>query len=399
MTIECNTCLMTNDIADINNNICNFCELHKTFSNNYTDFEPILNKIRNTNGKYNCITGISGGLDSSTLLYTIVKKWNLKPLVIHFNNHWNTKLATDNMMKLIKKLNVDFIEYYVNKEEYDNLNKAFLMAGVPDCDIPNDIAMTKIMYETAEKYNIKYIFNGHCYKTEGSTPLKWTYMDAKYIKDIYKKFFNKELENFPLFTFKDQFHYSQLGIEQIRPFHYNNVDRFKLDEEMKEYIDWKSYGWKHGENIYTDFIGSYLLPRKFGIDKRIVYLSAKIRTGLISKEEGRNILNCEPCFDTTVIGDEYLDLIDSPIVDREVYDRYNFKEANWLIYYLYLLGTIPYTFYTKYSRKIDQFNYSSIDVVSKDDLVLIRNTIKDSTYSDSDLEEVRLLVCKSFLNN
>jgi hypothetical protein len=222
-------------------------------------------------------------------------------------------------------------------------------------------------------------------------------MDAKYIKDIYKKFFNKELENFPLFTFKDQFNYSQLGIEQIRPFHYNNVDRFKLDEEMKEYIDWKSYGWKHGENLYTDFIGSYLLPRKFGIDKRIVYLSAKIRSELISKEEGRNILNSEPCFDTTVIGDEYLDLIDSPIVERDTYDKYNFKEANWLIYYLYLLGTVPYTFYIKYSKKIDQFNYSSIDNVPESDLLLIRNTIKESIYSDTDLEEVRLLVCKLFI--
>ncbi len=394
--VECSICLMTDDIADINNinNICNFCELHKTFGDNYKDFNPILDKIKSNKDKYNCITGISGGLDSSTLLYAAIKKWNLRPLVIHFNNHWNTQLATDNMMKLIKKLNVDFIEYYVNKEEYDNLNKAFLMAGVPDCDIPNDIAMTKLMYETAEKYNIKYILNGHCYKTEGSCPLKWTYMDAKYIKDVYYKFYNKDLENFPLFTFKDQFHYSQLGIEQIRPFHYNDIDRFKLDEEMKEFIDWKSYGWKHGENIYTDFVGSYLLPRKFGIDKRIVYLSARIRSGLLRKEEGKNILNNEPCFDTNMIGDEYLDLIDSPIVEREKYNRYNFKEANWLIYYLYLLGTVPYTFYTKYSKKIEQFNYKSIDEVSKDDLELIKNTIINSHYEDNDLEQIRLLVCK-----
>ena len=387
---------MTSDISEIKDNICNFCLLHKTIENNYKNFNPILEKIINQPGKYNCITGISGGLDSSTLLYSAVKIWKLKPLVIHFNNHWNTQLATENMMNLIKKLNVDFIEYYVNKKEYDNLNKAFLMAGVPDCDIPNDIAMTKLIYETAEKYNIKYILNGHCYKTEGSTPLKWTYMDAKYIKDVYKRFFNKELENFPLFTFKDQFNYSQLGIEQIRPFHYNNINRFKLDEEMKEYIDWKSYGWKHGENIYTDFIGSYLLPRKFGIDKRIVYLSAKIRTGLISKEEGKNILNCESCFDTSIIGDEYLDLIDSPIKDRHNYDRYNFKEANWLIYYLYLLGTVPYTFYIKYSNRIPNFNYNNIKEVSEDDLIIIKNNIKSQIYTDIDLENIRLELCKNF---
>jgi len=387
--MECKKCLMTSDISDIKDDICNFCVLHNTIENNYINFNPVLEKIKNQNTKYNCITGISGGLDSSTLLYTAVKIWKLKPLVIHFNNHWNTTMATENMMKLIKKLNIDFIEFYVNKEEYDNLNKAFLMAGVPDCDIPNDIAMTKIMYETAEKYNIKYILNGHCYKTEGSTPLKWTYMDAKYIKDVYRKIFNKELENYPLLTFTDQYNYSKLGIEQIRPFHYKNVDRFKLDEEMKEYIDWKYYGWKHGENIYTDFIGSYLLPKKFGIDKRIVYLCAKIRSGLITKEDAREVLKSEPCFDTAIIGNEYLDLINSPIVDRESYDRYNFKEANWLIYYLYLLGTIPYTFYTKYSIKIDQFNYSSINEVTPNDLETIKHNIINAKYKDEELENIR----------
>ena len=105
--------------------------------------------------------------------------------------------------------------------------------------------------------------------------------------------------------------YNKLNIKQIRPFHYQNVNRFELDEEMKKFINYKSYGWKHGENSYTDFIGSYLLPRKFGIDKRLVYLSARIRTGLLGKDEARNILNCEPSFDTDILGDEYLDLIDS----------------------------------------------------------------------------------------
>jgi hypothetical protein len=257
------------------------------------------------------------------------------------------------------KLNIDFIEYYVNKEEYDNLNKAFLMGGTPDCDIPNDIAMTKLMYETCEKYNIKYILNGHCYKTEGSVPEKWSYMDAKYIKDIYNKFIKKELLNYPLFTFKDQIYYNSLNIKQIRPFYYKNIDRFKLDEEMKNFIDWKNYGFKHGENIYTDFIGSYLLPKKFGIDKRIIYLSARIRAGLLNKEDARNILNCKSSFDISIIGDEYLNLIDSPIINRSEYDHYNFKEAKWLIYYLYLSGTVPYTFYIKYSEKIENLDIAS----------------------------------------
>ena len=271
--MECSKCLITSDLCKFNKqNLCMFCTMHDELDKKNLDLNVTLDKIKKEKGKYNCIIGISGGADSSTILYSAVKEWKLSPLVIHFNNHWNTDNATYNMKQLIKKLNVDFIEYYVNKHEYDNLNKAFLMAGTPDCDIPNDIAMTKLMYDTCEKYNIKYILNGHCYKTEGSTPKAWTYMDAKYIKDVYKKFFNKELKNYPLFEFKDQLHYNKLGIKQVRPFHYQNINRFDLDKKMKKFINYKSYGWKHGENSYTDFIGSYFLPRKFGIDKRIVYL-------------------------------------------------------------------------------------------------------------------------------
>lgn len=394
--MECQKCLITSDLCEFKNNVCFFCEMHKELDSKNLDFNPVLNKIKKIKEKYNCIIGISGGADSSTMLYAAVKVWGLNPLVIHFNNHCNTDNATYNMKQLIQKLNVDFIEYYVNKEEFDNLNKAFLLAGTPDCDIPNDIAMTKLMYETCEKYNIKYILNGHCYKTEGSTPKAWTYMDAKYIKDVYKRFYKKELVNFPLFEFKDQLHYNKLNIEQIRPFHYQNVDRFELDKEMKEFINYKSYGWKHGENSYTDFVGSYLLPRKFGIDKRIVYLSARVRTGLLTKEEARNILNCEPSFDTDILGDEYMDLIDSPIVDRSEYDSYNFKEANWMIYYLYLCGTVPYTFYIKYSQKIDEFDYHKLEEVSEPDLQKIIDTIRNSVYEDSELEEVRKELVLSF---
>ena len=387
--MECIKCLITDNLCEFENNICMFCKLHKELDKKNSDFNFTLQKIKKINNKYNCIIGISGGVDSSIMLYAAVKKWNLKPLVIHFNNHWNTDNAIYNMKQLVQKLNVDFIEYYVNKKEFDDLNKAFLLAGTPDCDIPNDIAMTKLMYETCEKYNIKYILNGHCYKTEGSTPKKWTYMDTKYIKDVYRCFYKKDLVNYPLFEFKDQLQYNKLGIEQIRPFHFQNVDRFKLEEEMKEFINYKSYGWKHGENSYTDFVGSYLLPRKFGIDKRIVYLSARIRSGLLLKEEARNILNCEPSFDTDIIGDEYMDLIDSPIVDRNKYNSYNFKEANWLIYYLYLCGTVPYTFYIKYSQKIDGLDYHKLEEVSKEDLQIIKNNIKNSKYIDNELEEVR----------
>lgn len=386
--MNCKRCLFNSNICDINETQCEYCDIHDTLENSNIDFTPILKKIQAGKNKYNCIMGISGGLDSSTLLYMAVCIWKLRPLVIHFDNHWNTPIAEENMKKLIQKLGVDAIRYNVNKEEFDNLNKAFLMAGVPDGDIPNDIAMTKLMYQTAELYNIKYILNGHCFRTEGSTPKKWTYMDSKYVSGIYKKFMKKELVNFPLFTFTDQLHYAKIGIEQVRPYHFKNVNRDKYDEEMKKYIGWRNYGWKHGENKYTDFIGSYLLPRKFGIDKRIVYLSALVRCGKITKEEAWNELNIEPDYDTSLVGEEYLKLINSKVVDRDEYDSYDFKKAKWLIYYLYVTRAVPYTFYIKYSEKV-KYDYHSLEEFTLEDLNEFKEILKNEKYNDVELEQIR----------
>ena len=152
---ECPRCLFTEDFATIGHKQCEYCDMHDTMQKQAdpTKLFPLINQIRSsadTDAKYDCIMGISGGLDSSTLLYTAVRYWGLKPLVIHFDNHWNAPEAEHNMKQLIKKLNVDAITFMVNKQEYDTLNEAFLFAGLPDADIPNDIAMTKLMYQTAD---------------------------------------------------------------------------------------------------------------------------------------------------------------------------------------------------------------------------------------------------------
>lgn len=394
--MNCNRCLFSSNICELTDTQCEYCDIHDMLEKTKLDFNPILKKIQSIKNKYNCIMGISGGKDSTTLLYMAVKIWNLRPLVIHFDNHWNTPIAEENMKNLIQKLNVDLIRFNVNKEEFDNLNKAFLMAGVPDADIPNDIAMTKLMYQTAEQFNIKYILNGHCFRTEGSTPKQWTYMDSKYISGIYRKFFKKDLKNFPLFTFSDQLHYSNLKIEQVRPFHYKNVDRSKYDEIVKKELGWRSYGWKHGENKYTDFVGSYLLPRKFGIDKRIVYLSAQVRSGVIDKDDAWDVLNIEPDYDTNLIGEEYLSLINGPVKSRDLYEKYDFKRAKWLIYYLYVTRAVPYTFYIKYSEKV-KYDYHNLNEFTEKDLEEFKEILKNEKYHDKELEEIRKDIIINFL--
>jgi hypothetical protein len=351
---ECPRCLFTSEFATIGQKQCNYCDIHDKLER---DAEPDklyyeLNKLKRAgrNKKYDCIMGISGGLDSSTLLYTAVKYWGLRPLVIHFDNHWNAAEAKHNMTMLIQKLNVDSIVFTVNKKEYDKLNDAFLFAGVPDADIPNDIAMTKLMYDTAYKYGIKYILNGHDFRTEGSTPADWTYMDAKYIQSIYRSYTKKELTNYPLFTFWDQLFYGLMGVKNIRPFHYM-LERESLEIEMKRLIDWQDYGGKHCENIYTEFVGSYLLPIKFGIDKRIVYLSAQVRSEKLNKWQAKGLFANKSNFDTTKLGerkDEIMMLVRSAKQARLNFDRYNFKKYRALIWLLMKFKVVPYTFYKKY---------------------------------------------------
>lgn len=353
MLKHCPRCLFDSDIAEIGEAQCNYCALHDTLESqsNPNDLEPALDNIRKSKGLYNCIIGISGGLDSSTLLYAAVKKWGLRPLVIHFDNGWNNAIAKQNMDNLIDKLGVNAIFYRVDKTEYTRLNNAFLLAGTPDADIPNDIAMTKLMYQTAEKYGIKWILNGHDFRTEGSTPAKWTYMDAKYIQSVYQTFTGRRLKNYPLFTFWDQIKYALKGIKQIRPFHYG-FNRAEIELEMIEATGWESYGAKHCENIYTEFVGAHLLPLKFGIDKRRVYLSALVRSGKLTKIQAKELLYDDMRFDLNKLGvhkDRILKLAESSGVrDRKKYGHYNFKKWRPLIWVLAKLKVLPFTFYKKY---------------------------------------------------
>lgn len=359
--MECNRCLFDHTIATIHDDgICEYCKLHDKLEAqaNPADWAGILKRIKRAGRKkqYDCIIGISGGLDSSTMLYMAVRQWNLRPLVIHFDNHYNSPIATHNMKMLVERLKINCITYNIDKDEYDDLNEAFLRSGVPDMDIPNDIAMTKLMYDTADKYGIKYILNGHDFRQEGSTPAAWTYMDAKYIQSVYWTFKRRVLHNYPLFTFKDQIMYALKGIKQVRPFHYmSNEQRTIFETRMIDRMDWKDYGGKHCENAYTEFIGSWVLPSKFGIDKRIVYLSARVRSGLMTKAEAKVELLKDTGFDFNKLG-KMRDSIETSLhvaghnANRTGYDKYNFKKYRAVIWLLAKLKVVPQTFLHKYCK-------------------------------------------------
>lgn len=361
--VVCNRCLMSTDIESVvidENGECNFCKIHDRLERESAkfDFEKFVYRLKKKKVKYHCLIGISGGIDSSFMLEYAVKKLGLNPLVIHFQNWWNVPEAEHNMRAMVKALNVDYIQYSVNRQEYDDICKAFLLASVSDADIVNDMAMSYYMMKTADQYGIKWIFNGHDFRREGTSPLSWSYMDAKYIQSVYKRITGKEIKSYPLLTFGKQLYYALKGIRQIRPLYYINYEPTAEKARLFRLYGWLNYGEKHGENIYTRFVGCYLLPLKFGINKQITYLSARMRTEGMSREDANQIMrntnmHCpiDPILkrlDFTI--SEWRNMFNSPIrhyTDFETY-RPKFKKWRFAIYILTKLKVFPFTFYTKY---------------------------------------------------
>lgn len=357
-TLECGVCLFDWKIAKINDEtgICEYCSLQDTLRNQAREpFANVVDRIKKKGkGKqYDCLVGISGGEDSSVLLYLAVKIWGLRPLVIHFDNNWNVPIANNNIEVLIKNLNVNFIRYHVDKKEYDNINDALLWAGVPDADINNDVAMARLMDQACKQYGIKYILNGHSFREEGSSPAKWSRIDSKYLENVYKKYTGMKLINYPIYTIWHQITAGLLGIKQVRPFHYEKIDKTQIFTTLKTW-GWKHYGAKHTENIYTWFVGGYLLPKKFHIDKRKTYLSAQIREGMITKEQAKEFLLDNSEFNLDLLGSDKERIMRlaniSPVKDRKIYGGYDFKKWKLVLWLLAKLGIVPYTFYKKYTQ-------------------------------------------------
>lgn len=352
--MECRRCLFTDSETVIINGECDFCRMHDKQSLLESDYVTNLaDKLRKKNG-YQVVIGISGGLDSSYLLWYTVNVLGLRPLVIHFNNRWDSSIAIHNMNLLVNKLGVDF-QIYTSDDEYDKLCGAFLRSGVKDLDIPNDIYMTELIRRIQVKYGIKYGFNGHDFRTEGSTPLGWTYMDAKYVRSVYKTYTGKKLKTFLNYTFWNQITSALMGLHQVRIFHYITVSDEEKRNTMKQF-GWKDYGAKHGENIYTKFIGYYVLPRRWGIDKRKVYLSAQIRSGKITKEEAKEMLRGSVNVNTldfqSIEARTGVRIIDALYAKKQTYkdfDHYNFKRWKFLLWVMYKLGLTSYNFYKKYT--------------------------------------------------
>jgi N-acetyl sugar amidotransferase len=261
------------------------------------DWQGLLEKIKSKGQgrKYDCVVGVSGGTDSSYLLY-ILKNSGLRPLAVNLDNGWNSDISVKNIKKMTSALAIDLETYVINYEEIKDLLRAYMRASLPWVDMPTDMAIKAVLYRVARREKIKYILRGNDFRSEGFQPREWTYGDGRQLRFIHKKFGSVKLKTFPNYTLlKLIYNGFILGIKSIYPFYFIDYQKQNAQKFLQENFNWQYYGGHHHENIFTKFSLSYWLPKKFAIDKRKITLSAQVLSGELSRQEALAILQTPPC--------------------------------------------------------------------------------------------------------
>jgi len=255
-----------------------------------SELQSIVNQIKASgrNNEYDCIMGLSGGVDSSYVAYT-AKQLGLRPLAVHFDSGWNSELAVNNIENIVTKLSIDLHTHVVDWEEMRDLQLAFFKASVANCDIPTDHAFPAILYREAAKHGIKYILSGSNYATEFILPSAWGYQsgDLKHLKDIHRKYGKIKLRNYPTIGFLQQYLWYPYvrGIKTVKPLNFLPYNKAEAKKLIINELGWRDYGGKHYESVFTRFFQGYYLPVKFGYDKRLAHLSSLINAGQMTREE------------------------------------------------------------------------------------------------------------------
>lgn len=313
----CTRCVMDTTDSSIVFDAAGICDHCHTFDrqvlpNWHTDergdreLRALVSNIQSSGrGKnFDCIIGMSGGIDSSYLTY-IATELGLRPLVFHVDAGWNSQEAVNNIERLIDKLGLDLYTEVIDWEEMRDLQLAFFKSGVPHIDTPQDHAFFATMYKFAEQHNIKYILTGANYSTECiRNPIEWMYYqsDSIQLEDIHRRYGTRQLVNFPttsILRHKIWLPYVK-GIKVVRPLNYVPYDKASAMKLLVEKFGWQPYPQKHFESRFTRFYEGYWLPTKFGFDTRKVQFSSLIVTGQMTREEALEKLKTPALDDATV---------------------------------------------------------------------------------------------------
>ncbi len=302
----CSRCLMdeTADLISFNNEgCCNYCEDFENKNNNFIqttnkkNIEILLNKLKNNKNHYDCIIGVSGGIDSS---YTLAKcvELGLRPLAVHMDNGWNSSLAQNNISNLVRALNIDLITHVVNWKEYRSLMNSFFESNVIDIELLYDHAMLAVNYKLANKFKIKNIIAGTNRSTEGfEMPKNWNWFkyDKKNIISINNKFNKIKIKTFPFISIYQYIYYRIFkNIKWISILDYLDYNKDEAKLYLVNNFNFIPYPYKHYESVFTRLYQGYILPKKFNVDKRKIHLSNLIMTNQITREDGIKKLKESP---------------------------------------------------------------------------------------------------------
>lgn len=263
-------------------------------------------KAAGKGNQYDCIVGVSGGVDSTYVAY-LAKKFGLRPLAVHVDNGWNSELAVNNIENAVKKLDIDLHTHVIDWSSFKDLQVAFLKASVSDAEIPSDHANRAVLMKIGVQEKIKYCLTGRNLSTEGILGNNWTYgnLDWKYIKNVHKLYGSQKLSNYPHVSLtKILFSLMFSRITDVSILNFVPYVKKDVLEVLKNELDYREYPAKHYESIYTRFFQSYILPEKFNIDKRKAHYSVLILTGQMTRDEALKKLEAPPYDKSSIEADK-----------------------------------------------------------------------------------------------
>ncbi|OPY79863.1 MAG: tRNA-specific 2-thiouridylase MnmA [Syntrophorhabdus sp. PtaU1.Bin153] len=303
----CTRCVMDTSDPDIvfdEKGVCNHCHTHDQQTavnvflgeNGQKRLQDLIRKIKEDgrNREYDCVIGVSGGVDSTFVAYKVVQL-GLRPLAVHLDNGWDSELAVKNVENICNRLKIDLHTIVLDWNEFRDLQTAFLKASTPDSEIPSDHAIVSAMLHTASRMRVKHIVTGYNLRTETHLPLSWSqgYFDWGYIKNVHYRFGSVPLKTFPHLGFVEfvSHSYRKKFVNILNFLDYSKKD---VMPALQRELGWKYYGGKHYESIYTRWYQGYWLPKKFGYDKRRAHMSSLICSGEMTRAEALKELEEPP---------------------------------------------------------------------------------------------------------
>ncbi len=241
-----------------------------------------------TSREYDCVIGVSGGVDSSYLAYLTVREFGLRPIAVHLDNGWNSKLAVGNIQKIARKLDIDLVTHVIDWEEFRELQRAYLKASVIDIESITDHAIRAILYQVADDHGIKHILLGSNRATELILPINWGFNnnDVVNLRAIHRRFASIPLRTFPqLGHDRLRYYRRERGIEMHSPLDWVRYVREDAMRTLIRELGWVNYGNKHCESLFTKFYQAYILVEKFKVDKRRAHLSTMINFQQLTRDD------------------------------------------------------------------------------------------------------------------